>query len=134
MLVPVSDHTVPWTSEGDERLLDGRYRLGDRLGSGAVAEVFKAMDERLARPVAVKLFRGDAAEQLQRHEAEMRTLERLEHPNLVSAYDAGTTEAPAQPYLVMQLIDGHTLADELRDGPLPAERAARYGAAIADAL
>ena len=132
MLVPVTDHTVPWTPEDDERLLDGRYRLGDRLGSGAVAEVFRALDERLARPVAIKLFRGDAAEELQRHEAEMRTLAQLDHPNLVTVYDAG--EANDQPYLVMQLIEGDTLADELRRGPIGPERTARYGAALADAL
>ncbi len=131
----MSDETRPWQRrDDDDRILDDRYRLGPRLGGGGVADVFRAEDERLARPVAVKLFRGDAAEQLQRHEAEMRTLASLEHPNLVSVYDAGTTDDTNQPYLVMQLIDGHTLADELRDGPLPAERTARYGAAIADAL
>ena len=131
----MSDETRPWQlGDDDERVLDGRYRLGPRLGGGGVADVYRAQDERLARPVAVKLFRGDAAEQLQRHEAEMRTLASLEHPNLVSVYDAGHTEDTQQPYLVMQLIDGHTLADELRDGPLPQARTARYGAAIADAL
>lgn len=131
----MTDDTVAWRlGDDDERVLDGRYRLGPRLGGGAVAEVFRAEDERLARPVAVKLFRGDAAEQLQRHEAEMRTLASLDHPNLVSVYDAGQTDDTDQPYLVMQLVDGHTLADELRDGPLPGERAARYGAALADAL
>src|SRR3954462_9729475 len=132
MLVPVTDHTVPWTPGDDERLLDGRYRLGDRLGSGAVAEVCRALDERLARPVAVKLFRGDAAEELQRHEAEMRTLAQLDHPSLVTVYDAG--DADGQPYLVMQLVEGDTLADELRRGPIGLERTARYGAALADAL
>src|SRR5438270_2510540 len=132
MLVPVTDRTMPWNREDDERLLDGRYRLGDRLGSGAVAEVFRATDERLARAVAVKLFRGDAAEELQRHEAEMRTLARLDHPSLVTVYDAG--DADGQPYLVMQLIEGDTLADELRRGPIGPERTARYGAALADAL
>src|SRR4051794_4822801 len=132
MLVAVSDHTMPWTPDDDERLLDGRYRLGDRLGSGAVAEVFRALDERLARPVAVKLFRGDAAEELQRHEAEMRTLAQLDHPSLVTVYDAG--DANGQPYLVMQLVEGDTLADELRRGPIGLDRAARYGAALADAL
>src|SRR3954452_10652066 len=132
MLVPVSDHTMPWTPDDDERLLDGRYRLGARLGSGAVAEVFRALDERLARPVAVKLFRGDAAEELQRHEAEMRTLAQLDHPSLVTVYDAG--DANGQPYLVMQLVEGDTLADELRRGPIGLDRAATYGAALADAL
>src|SRR5881398_1251638 len=134
MLVPVTDHTVPWTPEDDERLLDGRYRLGDRLGSGAVAEVYRALDERLQRPVAVKLFRGDAAQQLQRHEAEMRTLASLDHPSLVGVYDAGSDDDTGVPYLVMQLVEGSTLADELRGGALPLDRAATYGAALADAL
>ena len=132
MLVAVTDETMPWRP--DERLLDGRYRLGQPLGGGAVAEVFRALDERLQRQVAVKLFRGDAAEELQRHEAEMRTLARLDHPSLVAVYDAGTDEESHRPYLVMQLIEGSTLSDEMRDGPLPAERVARYGAALADAL
>jgi serine/threonine protein kinase len=138
MLVPVTDPTQPWSRAGadgpDEgaRLLDGRYRLGARLGGGAVAEVFRGVDERLARPVAVKLFRGDAAEQLQRHEAEMRTLASLDHPSLVTVYDAGDDEG--QPYLVMQLVEGNTLADELRRGPLGPDRTARYGATLADAL
>jgi serine/threonine protein kinase len=116
-------------------LLDGRYRLGERLGGGAVAEVFKGLDERLQRPVAVKLFRGDAAEQLQRHEAEMLTLAALDHPSLVTVFDAGTDDVTQQPYLVMQLVEGPTLADELRSsGRLPEARAARYGAALAEAL
>jgi eukaryotic-like serine/threonine-protein kinase len=132
MLVAVTDRTVPWQLGDDDRLLDGRYRLGERLGGGAVAEVFRAQDERLARAVAVKLFRGDAAEELQRHEAEMRTLARLDHPSLVTVYDAGDDEG--QPYLVMQLVEGDTLADELARGPLGPQRAATYGAALADAL
>ena len=121
-------------ADGGERLLDGRYRLGERLGSGAVAEVFRAVDDRLQRPVAVKVFRGDAAQQLQRHDAEMRTLAALDHPSLVTVFDAGTDADSGQPYLVMQLVEGPTLADELRGGALTTERAARYGAALADAL
>jgi serine/threonine protein kinase len=117
---------------GTEGLLDERYRLGERLGGGAVADVYRAVDERLSRPVAVKVFRGDAAEQLQRHEAEMRTLARLDHPSLVTVFDAGTDHD--RPYLVMQLVEGTTLAEILRDGPVPAQRVAAYGAALADAL
>ena len=123
---------MPWTPADDARVVSQRYRLEARLGGGAVADVWRAVDERLKRPVALKLFRGDAAEQLQRHEAEMRTLASLDHPSLVTVYDAG--EDDGQPYLVMQLVEGDTLADELRRGALDPQRTARYGAALADAL
>lgn len=121
-------------AESGEPLLDGRYRLGERLGGGAVADVFRALDERLQRPVAIKVFRGDAAEQLQRHEAEMRTLAALDHPSLVTVFDAGTDEPTGRPFLVMQLVEGPTLAGELRAGGMTPERVARYGAELADAL
>jgi serine/threonine protein kinase len=125
--------TTP-SSESGERLLDDRYRLGSRLGGGAVADVYRAVDERLQRPVAIKVFRGDAAEQLHRHEAEMRTLAALDHPSLVTVFDAGTDDSNGQPYLVMQLVEGPTLGTELRSGALPEDRTARYGAELAEAL
>lgn len=117
-----------------ERLLDGRYRLGRVLGSGGAAEVIRAVDERLDRAVAIKLFRGDVADQLQRHEDEMRTLARLAHAGLVTVFDAGTDDDSGRPYLVMQLVEGSTLAEQLRHGPLPATRTAAIGASLADAL
>jgi serine/threonine protein kinase len=116
------------------RLLDGRYRLGGVLGSGGAAEVIRAVDERLDRAVAVKLFRGDVADQLQRHEDEMRTLARLAHAGLVTVFDAGTDDETQRPYLVMQLVEGSTLAEQLRRGPIPALRTAQIGASLADAL
>jgi serine/threonine protein kinase len=119
-------------SEG--RLLDGRYRLGALLGTGGVAEVYRATDERLSRDVAIKLFRGDVADQLQRHEAEMRTLARLNHESLVTVFDAGTDDATGLPYLVMALVEGATLADQLRSGPIEPARVAEIGAAVAGAL
>jgi eukaryotic-like serine/threonine-protein kinase len=117
-----------------DRLLDGRYRLGELLGTGGVAEVYRAQDERLARGVAVKLFRGDVADQLHRHEDEMRTLARLNHPSLVTVFDAGADELTQRPYLVMELIEGSTLSDQLRLGALSPARVSEVGTAVADAL
>jgi hypothetical protein len=116
------------------RLLDGRYRLGALLGVGGVSEVYRAEDERLHRGVAVKLFRGDVAVELQRHEDEMRLLAQLNHASLVTVFDAGTDDETHQPYIVMALVEGSTLADQLRDGALSPMRTAEIGAAIADAL
>jgi serine/threonine protein kinase len=128
---------VPMTSgagTNDGRLLDGRYRLGTLLGVGGVAEVYRALDERLDRGVAVKLFRGDVADQLHRHEDEMRTLAGLNHPSLVTVFDAGTDEMTQRPYLVMELVEGSTLSEQLRLGPLTAVRTAEIGGAVADGL
>jgi serine/threonine protein kinase len=121
-------------SANEGRLLDDRYRLGALLGVGGVAEVYRAVDERLDRGVAVKLFRGDVADQLHRHEDEMRTLARLNHPSLVTVFDAGTDELTEQPYLVMELVEGSTLSDQLRLGPLTPSRTAEIGSEVADAL
>jgi eukaryotic-like serine/threonine-protein kinase len=118
----------------DGRLLDNRYRLGSLLGVGGVASVYRAIDERLHRGVAIKLFRGDVADQLQRHEEEMRTLARLNHASLVTVFDAGTDEPTGQPYLVMALVEGSTLATQLQAGPLTPQRTAEIGASVADAL
>jgi serine/threonine protein kinase len=118
----------------DGDLLDGRYRLGPLLGSGGVAEVYRAFDERLHRDVAIKLFRSDVADQLHRHEEEMRTLARLDHPSLVTVLDAGEDDVTHRPYLVMSLVEGPTLAEELRYGALPSDRVAEIGIALADGL
>ncbi|HVW80831.1 MAG TPA: serine/threonine-protein kinase [Mycobacteriales bacterium] len=125
--------TSPTPPPGDH-LLDGRYRVEVLLGSGAVAEVYRAFDERLHRDVAIKLFRADVADELRRHEAEMRTLARLDHPSLVTVLDAGEDDQTGRPYLVMTLVEGPTLAEELRYGALPSDRVAEIGTALADAL
>jgi eukaryotic-like serine/threonine-protein kinase len=130
MLVGMTSGVPP--TEG--RLLDDRYRLGSLLGVGGVAEVYRAIDERLHRGVAVKLFRGDVADQLHRHEDEMRTLARLNHASLVTVFDSGTDEVTQQPYLVMALVEGSTLADQLRAGRMSTQRTAEVGAAVAGAL
>ncbi|MFJ2645598.1 protein kinase [Streptomyces sp. NPDC087420] len=113
----------------------GRYRTSDQLGRGGMGEVWRARDEVLGRPVAVKLLRqrdADAAA-LARFELEGRTAARLSHPNVVAVYDSGT-EAD-RGYLVMELVEGHSLAEELRvNGPTPPAAAARIGSQVAAGL
>jgi serine/threonine protein kinase len=112
--------------------LGGRYRLLERIGRGAVADVWRARDERLERDVAVKVFRGDAAEELGNAQAEIRTLARLDHPGLVGIYDAGTEGDRA--WVVMQLIEGQPLGARVSRGPLPVPEVTRLGAELAEAL
>jgi eukaryotic-like serine/threonine-protein kinase len=134
MLCSVTAPPPPVDPPPVDPLLDGRYRLGHTLGTGGVADVYRAVDERLQRDVAVKWFRGDVAEQLSRYDDEMRTLARLNHPSLVTVFDAGTDSETGRPYLVMELIDGKPLSDHLLGGPLGADRTAQVGASVADAL
>ncbi|MFF5652063.1 protein kinase [Streptomyces collinus] len=118
---------------GCARVLAGRYRLDGLIGSGGAADVHRGFDLRLRRPVAVKVFRpgsGFDTEEAFRSEAEI--LARLQHPGLVTAFDAGHHDGEA--FLVMQLIDGLTLKSRIADGPLTCEAAADLGAALAEAL
>jgi eukaryotic-like serine/threonine-protein kinase len=102
---------------GDEPLLAGRYRLIGLLGRGGMAEVYDAFDERLDRPVAVKLLRpevsGDAGREA-RFAQEARSAARLSHPGVVAVYDSGTDQGRA--FLVMERLPGATLADRIRQG------------------
>jgi len=129
-------------------VLDGRYRLEEMLGRGATAEVYRGIDELLGRAVAVKVFhRGISdATTLARQRTEMQVLAKLHHPNLVTVYDAKLGVAPAdQPadqtqadadltYLVMELVQGGTLANRITPTGMPSNDVARVGAAIAGAL
>ncbi|MEU9227977.1 protein kinase [Streptomyces massasporeus] len=118
---------------GCARILAGRYRLDDLIGSGGASDVYRGFDLRLRRPVAVKMFRagtGFDTEEIFRSEAEI--LARLQHPGLVTAFDAGHHDGDA--FLVMQLIDGRTLKSRIAEGPLSCEAAAALGAALAEAL
>jgi serine/threonine protein kinase len=110
-----------------------RFRLVERVGKGAMADVYRAHDVLLDRPVAVKLFRtapDDVAQH--RFDMEAQALARLSHPGLVSIYATGVREA--RPYLVMQLVDGPSLQSRLRNGPMSLDATARLGAAVASAL
>ncbi|WP_028047545.1 serine/threonine-protein kinase [Cellulomonas sp. URHE0023] len=120
-------------------LLDGRYRLDGVLGRGALGVVHRAHDVLLERDVAVKVLPGvdDDTDAYLRNQAEIRVLAGLHHPGLVTLYDAGTVDdahGGRQVYLVMELVDGPTLAERLRHGRLSTEQTARVGRDIALAL
>lgn len=122
---------------GPGAVLGGRYRLVERVGRGGMADVFRGDDEVLGRAVAVKAFRDDGeAVDERRIDAEVRTLAGLQHPGLVTVFDAGVSDGAgaALPFLVMEFVPGPSLAQELTGGPLDPPRAALMGAQIAAAL
>ncbi len=103
----------------------GPYQILGVLGHGGMGKVYRAVDTRLDRPVAIKI----SAEQFgARFEREARAISALNHPHICTLYDVGPN------YLVMELVEGQTLTSHLRKGPLSIERVWRYGAQIADAL
>ncbi|AOP48344.1 serine/threonine protein kinase [Streptomyces lydicus] len=116
-------------------LIAGRYRLGDTLGRGAMGEVWRAFDETLGRPVAVKLLLPHDSDPTatSRFRLEAQTAGRLSHPHVVGVLDFGEHENRL--FLVMELVDGGSLADLLPvSGPLPAEHVARIAAQAAVGL
>ena len=113
------DRLVVTQTTQHERVLGGRYRLGRLLGRGGMAEVYEGVDERLGRPVAVKLLRSGLRrrpELRDRFESEARSAARLSHPNVVAVYDTG--EDDGTPFLVMERLPGTTLADHMAEGPV----------------
>jgi serine/threonine protein kinase len=113
--------------------LDGRYVLRERLGDGGTATVFRADDLELERPVAVKVY-GPESElsDTARRQREARALAGLRHPSIVTLYDA-RLDAEA-PYLVLEFVEGETLARRLTRGALAATEARAVGAAAASGL
>ena len=121
-------------AELSEAVVAERYRLGVPLGQGAMANVYRAVDLRLNRDVAIKLFHpGQDATVRIRFGAEAQALARLSHPGLVGIYDAGV-DGDDRPYLVMDLVDGESLRDHLLAGPLTPPEAMALGARLAAAL
>jgi len=125
------DAPLPFTGE----LLAGRYRLTGRIGAGGMGRVYRARDELLGRDVAVKLFYADAAtpEDAARRASEARVLASLNHPALVTLFDAHVAPGD-QAYLVMELIDGPTLSRRIDDGPIDPGVTARLLQDLAAAL
>lgn len=118
--------TAAWGPDALEgALLDRRYRVGTRIATGGTSTVYRGLDERLDRPVAVKVmdlrYAGDQ-QFLTRFQLEARAVARLKDPGLVAVYDQGfgTPHDSGQPFLVMELVEGGTLRELLNErGPMP---------------
>jgi Tol biopolymer transport system component/predicted Ser/Thr protein kinase len=113
----------------------GPYEILAPLGAGGMGEVYKARDTRLERTVAVKVLPQHLSaneEVRQRFEREAKTISQLSHPHICALYDVGSHEGTE--YLVMEYLEGETLAARLLKGPIPAEQLLRWGIEIADAL
>ncbi|HEX7284048.1 MAG TPA: protein kinase [Vicinamibacterales bacterium] len=119
-----------------ERL--GPFEILGCAGRGGMGEVYRARDTRLGRDVAVKVLsnRNDAADDGERLEREARAIAQLNHPRISTLHDVGsaTIDGVATTYLVMELVDGETLAARLRRGPLPLDQALAIACDIAEAL
>ncbi|HEX7546706.1 MAG TPA: serine/threonine-protein kinase, partial [Gemmatimonadaceae bacterium] len=113
----------------------GPYEILSPLGAGGMGEVYRARDTRLERTVAIKVLLDQlsgSAEVRQRFEREAKAISQLSHPHICALYDVGNQDGVE--YVVMEYLEGETLADRLVSGPLPLNQMLRYGAEIADAL
>jgi serine/threonine protein kinase len=133
--VPASDSTDALTraDEALERL--GPYRIVALVGAGGMGEVFRARDSKLNRDVALKLLPAAYAldpDRIARFRREAQALAALNHPHIAAIY--GLEEAGGRQALVLELVEGATLADRIRAGPVPAREALRFAHQIAQAL
>jgi serine/threonine protein kinase len=113
----------------------GSFEIVETLGAGAMGVVYKARDMWLDRFVAIKVLSGDLSsspEARERFEREARTISQLSHPHICALFDVGRHDEIE--FLVMELLEGETLAARLTKGALPIEQTLRVGIEIADAL
>jgi eukaryotic-like serine/threonine-protein kinase len=113
----------------------GPYEILEAIGAGGMGEVYRAKDTRLDRTVAIKILRAHLSSdpvRKQRFEREAKTVSSLNHPHICALYDVGSQDG--LDYLVMECVEGETVAKRLEKGPLPLEQMLKYGMQIADAL
>jgi len=113
----------------------GAYEIQSPLGAGGMGEVYRARDTRLERDVAIKVLPehlSQKPEAKERFEREARAISSLSHPNICHLYDIGQQDGAS--YLVMEYLEGETLADRLRKVPLPLEQVLKVGAEICEGL
>jgi tetratricopeptide (TPR) repeat protein/predicted Ser/Thr protein kinase len=113
----------------------GPYQLEALLGEGGMGQVFRARDTRLGRPVAIKMIRAERGQRPDfriRFQREARATAALNHPHICTLYDVGEQEGTS--YLVMEYVEGQTLASRLREGPLPLDQLLRRAAEVSQAL
>src|SRR5687767_3817760 len=113
----------------------GRYEILAPIGAGSMGEVYRARDSQLDRSVAIKILtasRHATTMQLERFQREARAVARINHPHICTIHDVG--EVDGVPFLVMELLEGETLAERLEGGPLPVDGALAFAGEIAAAL
>src|SRR5713101_6684281 len=113
----------------------GPYEVQSSLGAGGMGEVYRACDTRLDRTVAIKILPSHLSsntEAKQRFDREARAISSLNHPNICTLHDVGHHDGTD--YLVMEFLEGETLADRVRKGPLPREQVLKYGIEICEGL
>jgi serine/threonine-protein kinase len=115
------------------QLVASRYRIADRIGAGGMGVVYRAVDEQLRRPVAIKVLASQARQdpdRLNRFRNEARALAALNHPHIVTIHEVGTESS----FIAMELVDGETLRKRLRSGPLTVADALDVALQVARAL
>src|ERR1700692_4456883 len=113
----------------------GQYEIRSPLGAGGMGEVYRAHDTRLDREVAIKVLPDSLTadpDRLRRFEQEARAAAALNHPNILSVYQMATHEGVS--YMVSELLDGETLRERLKRGPIPLRKAIDYAVQIAHGL